>query len=86
MKIIQIGQSAAKSEKERFRDLKETIEQLNKDIVQCRIEIYDTATYAVGFKGQTIPCPRMCFAPSQGVGLREKYKIKVFIDKLFGLW
>lgn len=52
--------------KERFRDLKETIEQLNKDIVQCRIEIYDTATYAVGFKGQTFPCPRMCFAPSQG--------------------
>lgn len=52
--------------KERFRDLKETIEQLNKDIVQCRIEIYDTATYTVGFKGQTFPCPRMCFAPSQG--------------------
>lgn len=66
MKIIQIGQSAAKSERKGFRDLKETIEQLNKDIVQCRIEIYDTATYAVGFKGQTFPCPRMCFAPSQG--------------------
>ncbi len=77
---------SSQARKGRFRDLKETIAQHNKDIVQCHIEIYDTVTYTVGFKGQTIPCPCMCFALSQRVGLREIYEINVFIDILVSLW
>lgn len=62
--------------KGRFRDLKEAIEQHNKDIVQCYIEIYNTVTYAVGFNGQTFPCPRMCFAPLRG-GI-ERNNVEMF--------
>ncbi len=48
---------------ERFRDLKETIEQHNKDIVHGCIEIYGTVAYTVGFQDRTIPCPRMFVLP-----------------------